>query len=152
MLKMTLFTTKVGPGQNGNQNGTRKTFSASRKCPACSGQRGLRKCDKFKKLSYADREKSVLSKRPCFKCLNGEHFKDRCPKETFKCQVQGCVENNNTLLHPTPREQVERVSSASINNLDGSPPSAEDRHLQNSPATSESGGQVRSNKALVRLL
>ena len=44
----------------------------------------------------------MLNKRLCFKCLGGGHFKDRCPKETFKCQVQGCVEDHNTLLHPTP--------------------------------------------------
>ena len=49
-----------------------------------------------------DRVKTVLSKRLCFKCLDGRHFKDRCPEETFKCQVQGCVEDHNTLLHPTP--------------------------------------------------
>ena len=101
--KITSFTTKVGPGQNGNQNGTRKTFSASRKCLACLGQHGLWKCDKFKKLSDTDREKLVRSKRLCFKCLNGGHFKGHCPKETFKCQVQGSDEDHNTLLHPTPK-------------------------------------------------
>ena len=47
-------------------------------------------------------------------CLNGGHFKDRCPKETFKCQVQGCVEDHNTLLHPNPNEQVERTSATNI--------------------------------------
>ena len=101
-LKITSFTTKVGPGQNGNQNSARKTFSARRKGAACSGQHGLRKCDKFKKLSCADREKLVLSKRLCFKCLNGRHFKDCWPKETFKCQVQGCVEDHLIILCYTP--------------------------------------------------
>ena len=53
-----------------------------------------------------EREKLALSKRLCFKCLNGGHFKDRCPKVTFKCQVQDCVEDHDTLLHPDPNEQV----------------------------------------------
>ena len=81
------LTTKAEPGPIGNQDGTKKVFGPSRKCPACSGQHGLWKCERFKKLPYGDREKLELSKRLCFKCLYGGHFKDRCPKETFKCQV-----------------------------------------------------------------
>lgn len=63
---------------------------------------GLWRCEKFRDLSSRDRVKTVLNKKLCFKCLGGGHFKDRCPRETFKCQVQGCVEDHNTLLHPTP--------------------------------------------------
>ena len=56
----------------------------------------------------------ALGKRLCFKCLNERHFKDRCPKETLKCQVQGCVENHNTLSHADPIEQVERTSATTL--------------------------------------
>ena len=79
----------------------------------CLGQHGLWKCEKFKGLSIGERGKFVLSKRLCFKCLNGGHFKDRCPKGAFKCQVQGCAEDHNILLHPTPRVQRDiRAASA----------------------------------------
>ena len=133
--KINSFTTKAEPGQIGSQDGTKKVFGPSRKCPACSGQHGLWKCEKFKKLSYGDREKLALNRRLCFKCLNGGHFKDSCPKETFKCQVQGCVEDHNTLLHPDPNEQVERTSATSIN-LHGFPRNTRDGHQQKSTRTS----------------
>ena len=84
----------------------------------------------------------ALNRRLCFKCLNGGHFKDRCPKETFKCQVQGCVEDHNTLLHPDPNEQVERTSATSIN-LHGSPRNTRDGHQQNTTPTSQSSGAQR---------
>ena len=74
--------------------------------------------------------------------FNAGHFKDRCPKETFKCQVQGCVEDYNTLLHPDPREQVERTSATNIS-LDGSPRNVRDDHQQNSAPTCESCGARR---------
>ena len=121
--KLNAFTTKAEPGRIGNQDGSKKSFGPSRKCPACSGQHGLWKCERFKRLPYGDREKLALSKRLCFKCLNGGHFKDRCPKETFKCQVQGCVEDHNTLLHPDPYEQVERRCATNIS-FHGSPRSS----------------------------
>ena len=41
--KINSFTTIAEPGQFGKQDGTRKVFGASRNCPACSGQHGLRK-------------------------------------------------------------------------------------------------------------
>ena len=140
--KINSFTTKAENGLIGNQDGTKKVFSPNRKCPACSGQHVLWKCEKFLKLSYEDREKLALSKRLCFKCLNGGHFKDRCPKETFKCQVQGCVEDHNTLLHPDPDEPMERTSATNIN-LNGSPRNTRDGPHQNSTPTSQSRGDQR---------
>ena len=67
--KINSFTTKAEPGQIANQDGKKKAFGTSRKCPACPGQHGLWKCERFKKLSYGDREKLALNKRLCFKCL-----------------------------------------------------------------------------------
>ena len=140
--KLNAFTTKAEPGQIGNQDGSKKSFSPSWKCPACSGQHGLWKCEKFKRLPYGDREKLALSKRLCFKCLNGGHFKDRCPKETFKCQVQGCVGDHNTLLHPDPNEQVERRCATNIS-FHGSPQRSRDSHQQDSTPTSQSSETQR---------
>ena len=87
----------------------------------------------------------ALSKRLCFKCLNGGHFKDRCPKEAFKCHVRSCVEDHNTLLHPTPRDQTERVSSTSVTPR-GSSLDAEDHLQQVNAATSNSGEVQRATQ------
>ena len=99
---MTTLATNVDPDHSEEQSSARKEIGTNRSCPVCSGQHGLWRCEKFRDLSSRDRVKTVLNKRLCFKCLGGGHFKDLCPKETFKCQVQGCVEDHNTLLHPTP--------------------------------------------------
>ena len=137
--KRNSFTTKAEPGPIRNQHDTKKVFGPSRKCPACSGQHGLWKCERFKKLPYGEREKLALNKRLCFKCLNGGHFKDRCPKETFKCQVRGCVEDHNTLLHSDPNEQVERTSTTSIS-FHGFPQNTRDGRQQNSTLATQLNG------------
>ena len=80
----------------------------------------------------------ALSKRLCFKCLNEGHFKDRCPKVTFKCQVQG----HNTLLHPDPNEQVERANATNIS-FHGSPWNTTGGNQQNSAPTSQLSGTQR---------
>lgn len=117
-------------GQNGRQNGARKVFGASRNCPACSGQHGLWNCDKFKKLSW-EKRKIGTEQETVSQVSQCRHFKDRCPRETFKCQVLGCVEDHNTLLHPTPREQLERVSATSVSYHNGTPRRAGEGHQQN---------------------
>ena len=102
LTRMTTLVTNVDPDHNEEQSSARKEIGTNRSCPVCSGQHGLWRCEKFRDLSSRDRVKTVLNKRLCFNCLGGRHFKDRCPKKTFKCQVQGCVEDHNTLFHPTP--------------------------------------------------
>ena len=77
-----------------------------------------------------------MSKRLCFKCLNGRHFKDRCPKGAFKCQVQGCAEDHNTLLHPTPRVQRDiRAGVTSVSYVQSIPHSIEENDQQTAAAT-----------------
>ena len=88
-------------------------------------------------IPYGEREKLALNKR-----LNGGHFMDRCPKETFKCQVLGCVEDHNTLLHPDPNEQVERTS-ATNSSFHGFPQNTRDGGQQKSAPTSQLSGTQR---------
>ena len=56
--KINSFTTKAQPGRIGNQDGSKKSFGPSRKCPACSAQHGLWKCERFNKLSFGERERN----------------------------------------------------------------------------------------------
>ena len=100
LTRMTALATNVDPDHSEEQSSARREIGTNRSCPVCSGQHGLWRCEKFRDLSSRDRVKAVLNKSLCFKCLGGGNFKDRCPKETFKCQVQGCVEDHNT-PHPS---------------------------------------------------
>ena len=102
LTRMTTLATNVDSDHSEERSSARREIGTNRSCPVCSGQHGLWRCEKFRDLSSRDRVKTVLNKRLCFKCLGGGHFKNRCPKETFKYQVQGCVEDHNTLLHPAP--------------------------------------------------
>ena len=78
----------------------------------CCGQHRLWKCDKFKNQPHQDKWKVVRDQNICIKCLHSGHFARDCPKTQFKCQVDGCNRNHNTILYP-PAENL-------------SPPSAND--------------------------
>ena len=128
--------TKFEPDPSKRRSGAKAETSVSRNCTACLGKHGLCKCEKFKGLSIGEKGKFVLSKRLCFKCLKGGHFKDRCPKGAFKCQVQGCAEDHNTLLHPTPRIQRDiRAGVTSVSYVQSIPHSVEGNDQQTAAAT-----------------
>ena len=97
---MSLFGGVRGRQGNGGQN---QTMPA---CTVCRGQHGLWRCDKFKKQSHQDRWKVVHEQSLCIKCLQSGHFARNCPKTQFKCQVDGCKKEHNTLLHPPPADST----------------------------------------------
>ena len=97
---MSLFGGVRGRQGNGGQN---QTMPA---CTVCRGQHGLWRCDKFKKQSHQDRWKVVHEQSLCIKCLQSGHFARNCPKTQFKCQVNGCKKEHNTLLHPPPADST----------------------------------------------
>ncbi|XP_055522433.1 uncharacterized protein LOC129716621 [Wyeomyia smithii] len=58
----------------------------------------IRNCDRFRKLRLADRWAAVGQWNLCQLCLN-EHGNFPC-KLKFRCNVKGCNERHNPLLHP----------------------------------------------------
>ena len=52
----------------------------------------------------------MQSKTLCFKCLNGGHFIDRCPKETC-VKYEVALRNIKLCYTPTLGVQLERVST-----------------------------------------
>ena len=57
-------------------------------------------CDKLKNQSHQDKWKVVQEQNLCRKCLQIGHFARNCPKTRFRCQVEGCNKDHNTLMHP----------------------------------------------------
>ena len=102
LTRITTLVTNADPDHSEEQSSARREIGTNRSCSVCSGQHGLWRCEKFRDLSSRDRVKTVLNKRLCFKCLGGGISKTVVLRKHFKCQVQGCVEDHNTLLHPTP--------------------------------------------------
>ena len=86
-------------------------------CTVCRGQHGLWRCDKFKKQSHQDRWKVVHEQSLRIKCLQSGHFaRMRMPQTQFKCQVDGCKKEHNTLLHPSPADSTPpSVDSSQLN-------------------------------------
>lgn len=75
-------------------------------CVVYAGNHGLWRCEKFTGLGYAERNKFLLDNRLCFRWLAKGHFKNKCPKVNFRCQVQGCNQDgHHTLLHPSTKEE-----------------------------------------------
>ncbi|XP_065091440.1 uncharacterized protein LOC135712376 [Ochlerotatus camptorhynchus] len=58
----------------------------------------IRNCERFRKLRLADRWEAVRKWNLCQLCLN-EHGNLRC-KLNFRCNVSGCNDRHNPLLHP----------------------------------------------------
>ena len=91
----------------GGVQGQKWAGKQNQKLPACSvcrGQHGLWKCDKFKKQPHQDKWKVVRDQKLCIKCLRSGHFARDCPRTQFKCRVDGCNRDHNTLLHIPPED------------------------------------------------
>ena len=57
-----------------------------------------------KNQPHQDKWKVVRDQNLCIKCLQSGHFARDCPKTQFKCRVDGCNRDHNTLLHPRPED------------------------------------------------
>ena len=136
--RVTTLATKIADKQS-NQKNPQSTMSVKRNCVACAGQHGVWKCDKFKELSYSDRQKMALNSQLCFRCLSVGHFKEHRPKTNFKCQIEGCIKEHHTLLHPTFGEHTGRKNENGVNG----PISAHPRTGENSATGSRAATQVQ---------
>ena len=90
----------LATGVRGQQGNLRRMNQARPVCVVCRGHHGVWRCDKFKNQSHQDRWKVVQEQNLCLKCLQVGHFARTCPKTRFRCQVEGCNKDHNTLMHP----------------------------------------------------
>lgn len=65
-------------------------------CVLCKGEHSLGRCEKFTKLSQAERFTTAKSNRCCINCLDKSHRIDSC-WSTSVCRV--CKKRHHTLLH-----------------------------------------------------
>ncbi|XP_058456704.1 uncharacterized protein LOC131434071 [Malaya genurostris] len=84
-------------------------------CRICGGlNHRIRNCDKFGKLSLVERWEAVRKWQLCQLCLN-EHGAANC-KLSFRCDIEGCKDRHNPLLHAV------RSSTGSNCNIHSSQP------------------------------
>ena len=92
--------TSLATGVRGQHGNLRRMNQARPVCVVCRGHHGVWRCDKFKNQSHQDKWKVVQEQNLCLKCLQVSHFARTCPKTRFRCQVEGCNKDHNTLMHP----------------------------------------------------
>ena len=102
--KFTTMATGARNDRSSQHRGSQGTNGAKQGCSVCPKQHGVWRCGKFKGLPYQERMKIVQENSLCIKCQNGGHYARICPKTNFKCQIEGCNKEHNTLLHPPPSE------------------------------------------------
>ncbi|XP_065093419.1 uncharacterized protein LOC135714077 [Ochlerotatus camptorhynchus] len=66
------------------------------KCPVCSQEHYISRCQKFLGLSVAQRQQLSMKKRLCHNCLKGEHIAKNCSSD-FNCKH--CNRRHHSLLH-----------------------------------------------------
>ncbi|KOX67764.1 hypothetical protein WN51_08192 [Melipona quadrifasciata] len=66
------------------------------RCPFCSDNHLLSRCESFKKLAIERRRETVRELRVCFNCLRSGHGVKNCTSSA--CQM--CRARHHTLLHP----------------------------------------------------
>ncbi len=89
-----------------NRDKNRETqYSKVHKCPMCSGNHILPRCNRFQKESVEGRIKFARKSGLCFNCLLQGHMVKSCPKSSF-CKVTGCEVKHSTYLHSKPNVSV----------------------------------------------
>lgn len=96
--------TSLTSGVSGQQRNLHRGNQSRPVCAVCHGQHGVWRCQRFKNQPIRDKWKLVQEQSLCIKCLQAGHLARSCPKTYFKCQVDGCNKEHNTLLHPPPAD------------------------------------------------
>ena len=71
---------------------------SKQKCPECKEQHPIWRCSQFKSLDVKNRWISAKKNRLCYRCLGPNHLGNSC-QQKGKCNINGCEETHNRLLH-----------------------------------------------------
>ena len=103
---------EISSSENKHVKPVRSFTTLSQSCFFCSENHSIHKCEKFKKLSLADREKTIKTQFRCFKCLKKGHNLKAC-KSNYNCQV--CKSNHHTLLHKPAENNSDESQVVQVN-------------------------------------
>ena len=101
----------------------KKSEEKSGKCPICdefhyfkpmgkgekrAGDR-LSGCEKFRRMSLAEKEDIVIKKKACAKCLSWKHERGACTANAPDCKENNCGRPHHKLLHGTTNVKILNV-------------------------------------------
>lgn len=72
-------------------------------CLVCDGDHPVQRCEKFRRMTAADRREVVRRAQACYNCLARNHIAAECWTKT-RCDVQGCQRRHSRWLHLTTGE------------------------------------------------
>ncbi|XP_062538698.1 uncharacterized protein LOC134206973 [Armigeres subalbatus] len=101
--------------------------ATSDKCPQCSNNHELWKCETFKKTTLADRYSTLRRIGACFNCLQKGHRTVECSSE-HSCKK--CSKRHHTFLHPNENsmKKYEPPVSKSVSSTSEQLKKLEERH------------------------
>ena len=67
-------------------------------CLVCDSDHRIIYCDQFKGMTVKMRKEFASDHGLCFNCLYGGHYIKDC-RSKLKCNIEGCIDQHNTLLH-----------------------------------------------------
>ncbi|XP_065088026.1 uncharacterized protein LOC135709560 [Ochlerotatus camptorhynchus] len=85
------------------------------KCPQCSNNHALWKCDFFKKANLTDRYNTLRRIGACFNCLQKGHRTVECSSE-HSCKK--CNKRHHTFLHPNETSTKKSEAPSAVNSKD----------------------------------
>ena len=80
-------------------------FAPTLKCPSCSGNHSLAKCNSFKDKNFDERLQVMRKAQLCFNCFRYGHIGVGCLAKSA-CEIQGCRRRHHTLLHPPSSQKT----------------------------------------------
>ena len=80
------------------ENQQRDKKKSRQKFPECKEQHPIWRCNQFKSLYVKNCWISAKKNRLCYRCLVSNHLGNSC-HQTGKCNINGCEETHNQLLH-----------------------------------------------------
>ncbi|XP_037823627.1 uncharacterized protein LOC119611993 [Lucilia sericata] len=78
-------------------------FNTEFGCPLCNRYHSIRVCSKFMVMPVELKLRVVAQHLLCYNCLAQSHSRSEC-RSIDRCRR--CMQDHNTLLHPTPQESI----------------------------------------------
>ncbi|XP_058456427.1 uncharacterized protein LOC131433839 [Malaya genurostris] len=91
---------------------TSTLLTVTDKCPQCSNNHELWRCDTFKNVNLSDKYNTLRRIGACFNCLQKGHRLSNC---TSKHTCKKCRKPHHTILHPDDSAKESEKSSPSTN-------------------------------------
>ena len=115
-------------------------YGKQRLCKVCNGRHGVWACDVFRNMDIRQRWNVAKQFKLCFRCLGDDHNGNQCTRSKV-CDIHGCQETHNKLLHSTGNRIIEKQISNETRKPEASNPQAVSSSRQQQLSSSATEGE-----------